>query len=66
MIKISDYPQLSFIAWNRRKDSFVTEEEALAFYEANWRFVEEDELLEAERKLIDELVQRVGNGVLNV
>jgi hypothetical protein len=66
MIKLSDYPQLSFLAWNRRKDSFVTEEEALAFYEGNWRFVEEDELTEQERKLIDELVQRVGNGVLNV
>ena len=66
MIRIADYPQLSFIAWNRRKDSYVTEEEALAFYEGNWRFVEEDELTEAEKKLIEDLVRRVGNGVLNV
>lgn len=65
MIKLSDYPQLSFIAWNRRKDEVVTEEEALALYEANWRWVEEEELTPAERRLIDDLVHRLGHGVLN-
>lgn len=66
MIKLSDYPQLSSIAWNRRKDSFVTEEEALSLYEANWRWVEEELLTEAELALIKELMKNVGNGVLNV
>lgn len=66
MIKLSDYPQLSFIAWHRQQDSFVTEEEALALYEANWRWVDERTLTPKERALIEQLVQKVGNGVLNV
>lgn len=66
MIKLSDYPQLRLIAWNRRADSVITEEEALALYEANWRWIEEKELTESERKLLEQLVKQVGNGVLNV
>lgn len=66
MIKLSDYPQLSLIAWSRRKDSVVSEEEALALYEANWRWIDERTLTPEERKLIEQLVQKVGNGVLNV
>lgn len=66
MIKISDYPQLSFIAWNRRKDILVTEKEALSLYEANWRWVDEKKLTLEEKQLIEMLVQKVGSGVLNV
>ena len=66
MIKLSDYPQLSLIAWSRQKDSFVTEEEALSLYEANWRWIDEKKLTPEERKLIEQLVHKVGNGVLNV
>ena len=66
MIKLSDYPQLSLIAWSRQKDSVVSEEEALSLYEANWRWVDEKTLTPEERKLIEHLVQKVGNGVLNV
>ncbi len=66
MIKLSDYPQLSLIAWNRQKESLVTEEEALALYEANWRWIDERTLTSKERALIEQLVQKVGNGVLNV
>ena len=66
MIKLSDYPQLSLIAWNRQTDSLVTEKEALALYEANWRWIEERTLTPEERKLIEQLIQKVGNGVLNV
>lgn len=66
MIKLSDYPQLSLIAWNRQTDSFVTEKEALALYEANWRWIDERTLTPEERKLIEQLIQKVGNGVLNV
>ena len=66
MIKLSDYPQLSLIAWNRQKESFVIEEEALALYEANWRWIDERTLTPKEQALIEQLVQKVGNGVLNV
>ncbi|MBS1810559.1 MAG: hypothetical protein JST84_20505 [Acidobacteria bacterium] len=66
VIKLSDYPQLSLIAWNRRKESVVSEEEALSLYEANWRWVDENTLTLVEQKLIEELVQKVGNGVLLV
>ena len=66
MIKLSDYPQLSFIAWNRRNDILVTEKEALSLYEANWRWIEEELLTESEIALIEELVKNVGSGILNV
>jgi hypothetical protein len=66
MIKLADYPQLSLIAWNRQPDSVITEAEALALYEANWRWIDERTLTTEERKLIEALVQEVGNGVLNV
>ena len=66
MLKISDFPQLKLIAWNRIENDFIDDEEALALYERNWRFVEQDKLLEKERDLIDRLVTQYGNGVLNV
>jgi len=66
MIKLSDYPQLTLIAWNRHQESFISEEEALALYEANWRWIDEKTLTTRERKLIDQLVKNDGNGVLNV
>ena len=66
MIRLSDYPQLSLIAGHRTTDSIVTEKEALALYEANWRWVDERTLTPEERALIEQLVQKLGNGVLNV
>ncbi len=65
-IRIADYPQLQLIAWNRRPDATVGEREALALYEANWRFVDEATLLPQERKLIQHLAKAFGAGVLNV
>lgn len=66
MIKLTDYPQLRLIAWNRQPDDVVTETEALALYEANWRWIDDRILTPEERKLIERLVQEVGQGVLNV
>ncbi|MVF25026.1 hypothetical protein EVC37_26060 [Methylocaldum sp. BRCS4] len=65
-IRLADYPQLNLIAWNRRKDDLIDEEEALALYERNWRFVDEAALDPKERAFIDRLVQQYGHGVLNV
>lgn len=65
-IRIANYPQLRLIAWNRREDATLDDVEALALYERNWRHVEADALEPRERRLIDRLVQTVGNGVLHV
>jgi hypothetical protein len=65
-LKIADYPQLSILAWNRRKDAMVEGAEALDLYESNWRHIEEDKLLPKEKKLIEELTKKFGKGVLNV
>jgi len=65
-VRLHDYPQLQFIAWNRQKDDFIEEEEAFALYERNWRWVEEASLSINERMLIERLTQVFGHGVLNV
>jgi len=62
---LDDYPQLAQLAWNRAIRD-ITGEDALALYEANWRFVEQDELTARETALIDRLKKKYGHGVLNV
>lgn len=64
-IRIDDYPELALLAWNRVVRE-VAEDEALALYEANWRFVDVEHLLPVERALIDRLANQYGHGVLNV
>lgn len=66
MIAIVNYPQLRLIAWTRQDDDLVDDQEALALYEANWRFIEPEKMAESERTLLERLVQQFGNGVLNV
>jgi hypothetical protein len=58
-------PMLRDIAWNRQ-DRFIPAEQAMALYERNWRFIEPANLLPTEAALIERLVARFGNGVLNV
>jgi hypothetical protein len=65
LIQIDDYPELALLAWNRAVRE-VEEDEALALYERNWRFVDVEHLLPQERALIDRLAARYGHGVLNV
>jgi hypothetical protein len=65
-LRVADYPQLRLIAWNRREDDLVDEDEALALYERNWRYVDQHALSQDERQLIDRLVRQYGHGVLNV
>lgn len=66
MLRPVDYPQLTLITWSRDAQQLIDEAEALALYEANWRFVDEPSLTPAERQLIDRLVRDYGAGVLNV
>ena len=65
-LRIAEYPQLRLIAWNRKDDDVIEEDEALALYERNWRYVDCVHLTEKEQQLIDRLVAQYGNGVLHV
>ena len=66
MIRLADFPQLRMLAWNRPAEVEVDEAEALALYEANWRFVEPETLNEAEAALLRRLFQEQGAGLLLV
>lgn len=65
MICIDDYPELALLAWNRAVRN-ISGEEALALYEANWRFVDQTRMTDKERDLIARLVRQYGHGVMNV
>lgn len=66
MIRLSDYPQLRLLAWQRQADALLEDAEALALYEANWRFIDPPSLAPFEAALIDRLVREFGAGVLLV
>lgn len=65
-IRIDKYPQLRELCWNRPAATVLEGEDALALYERNWRFIDMDRLTQEEQDLLDMLVARYGNGVLNV
>lgn len=65
VVRLDDYPQLAQIGWNRAVRE-ITGEDALALYEANWRFVDEGKLTPREKALLDRLVKKYGQGMLNV
>ena len=65
-VRVADYPQLKLLAWSLKADAEVDDVQALALYEAGWRFIEQRSLTPGERALIDRLVRTVGKGVLNV
>ncbi len=65
VVHLDDFPQLAQIGWNRAVRE-ITGEDALALYEANWRFIEKDKLTAREQALLDRLVKQYGHGVLNV
>ncbi|AWK42464.1 hypothetical protein GPY51_01065 [Photorhabdus laumondii subsp. laumondii] len=66
MVKIADYPQMKNYAWYLAEDIELTDRDALAFYERNWKYIEEDKLGLQERQLIERLIHEQGNGFLNV
>lgn len=65
-VDLERYPVLKSLAWQRRGQRYVDETDALALYEAQWRFVEPELLLPREATLIRDLARRHGHGVLNV
>lgn len=64
-IEVSRYENLAALCWNRR-DKYLPAEEAFQLYERNWRHVDAHRLQPAEHALIERLIARHGNGVLNV
>lgn len=54
-IKLSDFPQLKFLAWQLQKVEFLTPKEAWDIYQRNWRHVEEEQLEDDESRLIQQL-----------
>ena len=65
ILDIDQWPGLRELAWSRA-DRWIPAEEALALYERNWRFVDPEQLTQAELELIDHLKHRFGGGMLNV
>jgi len=66
LVNIADYPQLRFICWNLKDDASMDDSLVLSLYERNWRHIEADKLERKEKEFIDYLVNKYGNGVLNV
>jgi hypothetical protein len=62
---LEEYPQLKMLAWNRALTT-IGREEAFCLYEANWRWVEQDDVTEKEASLIKALTDEFGHGVMNV
>lgn len=65
-VELDRFPALRLLAWSMPGRRTIGERDALALYEANWRFVDQDELLPVEIELIQHLLSRHGGGVLNV
>lgn len=55
-----DYPELSLICWHRRRDTPISEEDAFATYERNWRYVYQDYLTVEEKAFIEKLKEKYG------
>jgi len=65
-VRVENFTQLRDLCWNRPANTVLDGREALAIYERNWRFIDKEALDREERNLLDRLVARYGNGVLNV
>ena len=65
-VRVENYAQLRDLCWNRPTNTVLAGQDALALYELNWRFVEKDALTIEEQRLLNLLVARYGNGVMNV
>lgn len=64
ILDVRDYPQLRLLCWNRHAN-YLTRAEAFSLYERNWRHLETSSLSDKERRLIDELREEIGHGVIN-
>lgn len=65
VLRVRDYPQLALLCWNRGGD-LISDTDAFALYERNWRFVDTARLTERESALIRKLARTHGGGILSV
>jgi hypothetical protein len=64
VVRITDYPQLRDLAWNRH-DELIPAKEAFQLYERNWRLLDHRALDDRERELIARLRTEFGHGEIN-
>jgi hypothetical protein len=64
VVRLSDYPQLRDLAWNRVGE-FIAAKEAFQLYERHWRLLDPKALDERERALIARLKTEFGHGEIN-
>jgi hypothetical protein len=64
MIVPAEFPELQALAWNRDVARPIPAEEAFALYERNWRFIDQKRLTAREKRLIRDLADKFGHGVL--
>lgn len=62
----ADFPELAKLAWSRDPARPIPPQEALALYERNWRHVDREHLTPGEARLIHDLAEEFGSGVLLV
>ena len=65
VIDIARFPALRLLAWQLHQER-MSEPDALALYEREWRHLDPGRLDPDERALIERLVRTYGHGVLNV
>lgn len=65
-VRIGDYPQLRLIAWQLGDDTEISEPDALALYERNWRHIDHAAMLPPERLFLQHLADTWGHGRLLV
>lgn len=61
----ADYPELKLICWHCDPTKPISEEQAFALYERNWRYIDHERMTEDEQALIQTLKDKFGNGVIN-
>jgi hypothetical protein len=66
MVRISDWPQLQFMGWNRPLDDEFDEETAYLLYKRGWDWhICPEELDDRERDLIKHLIAEFGDGTFD-
>ena len=65
MVILSEFPQLSFLAWNTNALE-IEDDFAYGLYERNWRWIEPSKLTDHEAALIARLQAEFGRGILHV
>jgi hypothetical protein len=64
-VEIARFPALRLLAWQLHQER-MSEPDALALYEREWRHLDPDRLDPDERALIGHLARTYGHAVLNV